>query len=175
MPCRNLHPLHCLQPHHAVVALTLAAWFPAAMAIERGASATGVAYASGGVSHSELQELHARRQDYSFWLTTAAMKSGAHLAGVSVSIKPLRETAPVLDHTTGGPWLFAALPPGRYQVEASFQPSIDRPTQVRRGLTTIHPGDHHQMVLYFDTADDQAANHLPAAARDPDAASVPGR
>ncbi|MEI8265979.1 MAG: hypothetical protein WCI59_09565 [Betaproteobacteria bacterium] len=145
------------------------------MAIERGVSTTGVAYASGGVSHSELQDLHAGRQDYSFWLTTAALKSGAHLAGVSVSITPLRDTAPVLDHTTGGPWLFAALPPGRYQVEASFQPSPDRPTLVRRGLTTIHPGDHHQMVLYFDVGEDKAADHRPAVAGESDGAGVPGR
>jgi hypothetical protein len=167
MPCRNLHPLRYLQPHHAVVALTLAAWFPAAMAIERGTSAAGVSYASGGVSHSELQELHAQRLDYSFWLTTAAMKSGAHLAGVAVRITPLRDTAPVLDHTTGGPWLFAALPPGRYQVEANFQPSPDRPTQVRRGLTTIHPSDHHQMVLYFDTGDEVGSDHMPAVPGNP--------
>ena len=151
MPFVHLPSLH---PCHAVVALTLAAWFPAATAIERGTSAAGVVYASGGVSHSELQELHAQRQNYSFWLTTAALKSGAHLADVSVRITPLRGTDPVLNHTTGGPWLFAALPPGRYQVEAVFKPSPDRPTQVRRGLTTIHPGDHHQMVLYFDTADE---------------------
>jgi hypothetical protein len=167
MPCRNLHPLRYLQPHHAVVALTLAAWFPAAMAIERGTSAAGVSYASGGVSHSELQELHAQRLDYSFWLTTAAMKSGAHLAGVAVRITPLRDTAPVLDHTTGGPWLFAALPPGRYQIEANFQPSPDRPTQVRRGLTTIHPSDHHQMVLYFDTGDEVGSDHMPAVPGNP--------
>ena len=69
MPCRNLHPLRCLQPGHAVVALTLAVWFPAAVANERGVSATGMAYASGGVSHcelqelQELQELHERRED----------------------------------------------------------------------------------------------------------------
>jgi hypothetical protein len=156
-----------MHPCHAVVALTLAAWFPAATAIERGTSAAGVVYASGGVSHSELQELHAQRQDYSFWLTTAAMKSGAHLADVSVRITPLRSTEPVLNHTTGGPWLFAALPPGRYQVEASFKPGTDRPTQVRRGLTTIHPGDHHQMVLYFDTGDEVGVENQPALPRSP--------
>lgn len=167
MPCRSFHHLRRLQPRHGVVALTLAAWFPAAMAIERGVSDKGVPYASGGMGHSELQDLHARRQSYSFWLTTAAMKSGVHLAGVDVRITPLRDTAPVLDHTTAGPWLFAALPPGRYQVEASFQPSPDRPTQVRRGLTTIHPGDHHQMVLYFDTGDDMGAAPLPGVAGSP--------
>lgn len=156
-----------VHPAHAVVALTLAAWFPAASAIERGVSPAGVAYASGGVSHSELQELHARRQDFSFWLTTAALKSGAHLADVVVRITPLRGAEPVLDHTLAGPWLFAALPPGRYQVEASFRPAPDRALQVRRGLTTIHPGDHHQMVLYFDTGDEVGAENQPALPGNP--------
>ena len=166
MPFRHT-PTRLLNPAHAVVALTVAVWFPSVMAVERGVSLAGVAYASGGVSHSELQELHARRQDYSFWLTTAAMKSGAHLGGVNVRITPLRGAAPVLEHTTAGPWLFAALPPGRYQVEASFQPAPDRPTQVRRGLTTVHPGDHHQMVLYFDTGDEVGAENRPALPGNP--------
>lgn len=166
MPFRQT-PTRLLNPAHAVVALTVAAWFPSVMAVERGVSPAGVAYASGGVSHSELQELHARRQDYSFWLTTAAMKSGAHLAGVNVRITPLRGAAPVLEHMTAGPWLFAALSPGRYQVEASFQPAPDRPTQVRRGLTTVHPGDHHQMVLYFDTGDEVGAENRPALPGNP--------
>jgi hypothetical protein len=111
--------------------------------------------------------LHAQRQNYSFWLTTAALKSGAHLADVSVRITPLRGTDPVLNHTTGGPWLFAALPPGRYQVEASFKPAPERPTQVRRGLTTIHAGDHHQMVQYFDTADEVGVESQPALPGNP--------
>ena len=166
MPFRHVN-LPTLPPAHAVVALTLAAWFPAANAIERGMSPAGVAYASGGVSHSELQELHARRQDFSFWLTTAALKSGAHLADVSVRITPLRGSQPVLDHMAAGPWLFAALPPGRYQVEATFRPAADRPMQVRTGLTTIHPGDHHQMVLYFDTGDEVGAENQPAVPGNP--------
>jgi len=166
MPSRHT-PLHLLNPSHAVVALTLAVWFPAAVAIERGLSPAGVPYASGGVSHSELQELHAQRQDFSFWLTTAAMKSGAHLADVAVRITPLRSSGPVLEHTMAGPWLFAALAPGRYQVEASFRPEPGRAMQVRRGVTTIHPGDHHQMVLYFDTGDEVGAENQPAVPGNP--------
>ena len=166
MPLRNLN-LPNLPPAHAVVALTLAAWIPAATAIERGMSPAGVAYASGGVSHSELQELHARRQDFSFWLTTAALRSGAHLADVLVRITPLRGQEPVLEHTLAGPWLFAALPPGRYQVEASLRSAADRPLQVRRGLTTIHAGDHHQMVLYFDTGDEVGTENQPALPGNP--------
>lgn len=158
---------HLFNPTHAVVALTVAVWFPSVMAVERGVSPAGVAYASGGVSHTELQDLHARRQDYSFWLTTAALKSGAHLAAVTVRITPLRSSAPMVEHTMAGPWLFAALPPGRYQVEAGFRPDPARPLQVRRGVTTIHPGDHHQMVLYFDTGDEVGAENQPALPGNP--------
>lgn len=146
---------------HAVVALTLAAWFPAVLAIERGVSPAGVAYASGGVSHEELQDLHAQRQQFTFWLTTAALRSGAHLADVQVRIVPLRGDQPVLEHVMAGPWLFAALPLGRYTVEATLT-APGRPTQVRRAVTQIHPGDHHQMVLYFDTGDEVGAENTPA-------------
>jgi len=159
--------MHLLNPAHAVVALTVAVWFPSVMAVEHGVSPAGVAYASGGVSHSELQDLHAKRQDYSFWLTTAALKSGAHLADVAVRVTPLRGGKPVLEHTMAGPWLFAALQPGRYQVEASYRPDPSRALQVRRGVTTIHPGDHHQMVLYFDTGDEVGTENQPALPGNP--------
>ena len=159
--------MHLLNPAHAVVALTVAVWFPSVMAVERGVSPSGVAYASGGVSHSELQDLHAKRQDYSFWLTTAALKSGAHLADVAVRVTPLRGGDPVLEHTMTGPWLFAALPPGRYQVEASFRADPGRALQVRRGVTTVHPGAHHQMVLYFDTGDEVGTENQTALPGNP--------
>ena len=160
-PLRSRFCRSCAITSHAVVALTLAAWFPAALAIERGVSPAGIAYASGGVSHEELQGLHAQRQQFTFWLTTAALRSGAHLADVRVRIVPLRGDLPVLEHAMAGPWLFAALPLGRYTVEATFS-MPNRPVQVRRAVTQIHPGDHHQMVLYFDTGDEVGAENTPA-------------
>jgi len=165
-------PRHLLRPNfspsHAVVALTLGAWFPAALATERGIAPSGVAWASGGVSHSELQDLHARRQDYTFWLTTAALRSGAHLADVQVRIQRVGSTAdtPVLACTMSGPWLFANLPPGRYVVEARYQ-ADGGPAQVRRGITTLHAGDRRQMVLYFDTGDEVGLESTPAFPRNP--------
>ena len=156
------------RPAHAVVALTLGAWFPSALATERGISPAGVAWASGGVSHSELQDLHARRQDYTFWLTTAALRSGAHLADVQVRIRRIGSgtDTPVLDCTTAGPWLFANLPPGRYVVEARYA-ADGQAAQVRRGITTLHAGDRRQMVLYFDTGDEVGKENTPAFPRNP--------
>jgi hypothetical protein len=53
----------------------------------------------------------------------------------------------LLLHTMDGPWLFAALAPGRYEVQAVYQG--DGQSQTRRGVTQIHPGDRHEMMFYF--------------------------
>ena len=45
----------------------------AAAAIQPGQTPQGWAHVSGGASHEELVELHARRGDYSLWVVTAAI------------------------------------------------------------------------------------------------------
>jgi hypothetical protein len=87
-----------------------------AQAIDRGASSTGIAFVTGGVGYSELQSLNDERKGYSFWLTTAAKGSGAYLAAVRVRIIDSKTRLPVLEQTMDGPWLFAALPHGRYDI-----------------------------------------------------------
>jgi hypothetical protein len=137
---------------------------PAGQATQRGASPAGVDYVSGGVSHEEQVALHARRADYNFWLTTAVRRTGAHLAGVMVRIRETGNGRLVLEHRMDGPWLFANLPLGRYEVEAVLQSDDLVRTEVQRGSTQIHPGDHHQMLLYFSTSDtvgEENANPLP--------------
>jgi hypothetical protein len=133
--------------------LMMAGALSAANAIERGATSTGIAYVSGGVGHSELTALYEEKKRYSFWLTTAAKRSGSYLAAVQVRILNARTRQPVLEHTMDGPWLFVALPVGRYDVEASYYQIGKGPVQTQKQITTIHPGDNHQMVLYFDTDD----------------------
>jgi hypothetical protein len=122
-------------------------------AVQRGSSPAGVAYASGGIGQDEQQALHAQRREYSFWLTTAVRRSGAHLAGVLVRIREADSGRLVLDHRMDGPWLFAQLPVGRYEVEATLQNLSLGRIEVQRGSTAIHPGDHHQMLLYFETGE----------------------
>jgi hypothetical protein len=124
-----------------------------AYAVERGTTNTGINYVSGGVGQTELVQLNEEKMRYSFWLTTATKRSGSYLAAVRVRILNASTHQPVLEHTMEGPWFFAALPTGSYDVEASYAEASDRPVQVQKKSTTIHPGDHHQMVLYFDTPD----------------------
>jgi len=139
-------------PRAALLGLALMAGL--AQAIERGTSASGVAYVSGGTSHEELDVLRAERSSYSFWLTTAARRSGAHLAGVRVRITGADDGRRVLEHVMDGPWLFADLPLGRYEVEAILLDERTGRLEIQRGTTAIHAGDRHQMLLYFSTGDE---------------------
>lgn len=126
-----------------LVALIAAA--PAAIAQTTGRTALGGAYASGGIGADEIAALDAQRAKYSLWLVTAAKTGGAYLSDVHVRITDAKK-ALVLDHTMAGPWLLVDLPLGRYDVEASYGgQTFTRPT-------TIHAGDRHQIVLYFDVA-----------------------
>jgi len=135
----------------AWLALCLAA--PPALALEQGTSPAGVAYASGGSTYEELDAMRSEQQRYSFWLTTAARGSGAYLAGVKVRIAD--ETGKrVLEHTMDGPWLFANLPLGRFEVEAFVLDERTGRLEIQRGSVGIHAGDHHRMVLYFSTGDE---------------------
>jgi hypothetical protein len=124
-----------------------------AYAIERGTTKTGISFVSGGVDQSELMLLNEEKKKFSFWLTTATKGSGAYLATVRVRIINASTRQSVLEHTMDGPWLFATLPLGRFDVEASYTEAIGQPVQVVKKSTTIHQGDHHQMMMYFDTKD----------------------
>lgn len=135
----------------ALFALALASAIPAGATV-RGTTPDGIAWVSGGVGASEKTELQAARGEFSFWLTTAALRSGAHLDGVRVRIRDAERQRLVLEVVMDGPWLFAALPVGRYEVEAILQMDNGR-LLIERGTTAIHPGDRHQMLLYFATGD----------------------
>jgi len=54
------------------------------------------------------------------------------------------------DRRLDGPWLFMDLPLGRYEVEAQFGDVVQRPE------VTVHAGDHHKLVFYFDVPDNGA-------------------
>ena len=74
----------CLAPISAALALALA--LPLAGAVQRGTSDGGVDFVSGGATDEELNLLRSDRKSYTFWLATAALGSGAHLADVKVRI-----------------------------------------------------------------------------------------
>jgi hypothetical protein len=137
------------------VSLAATAW-----SMQSGSTPQGLPYVSGGVSHEELTALHARREGYSLWVITAALRTGAYLADVHVSIRDAGKRL-VFDGVLDGPWLFIDLPLGRYDIEASFN------AEVQKRTTTIHRGDHHQAFFYFNTGDAVSAEQVPPFERNP--------
>jgi hypothetical protein len=103
-----------------------------------------------------------QQRQYSFWLTTAIKRSGAYASGVRVRIVDAGSRKPVLEHTLDGPWLFAALPPGRYEIEASYRENEVNPEQTIRKITELRPGGLRQMMIYFEGTDEAAPGNEPS-------------
>jgi len=114
-----------------------------ATAATQGQSPQGWAFLDGGIGQTETESMEADRSKYSLWIMTAGRTSGAFLADVEVSIVDSKGEA-VFQRRLEGPWLMIDLPLGRYEVRSRY----GQETQTR--VTTIHPGDHHQIVFYFN-------------------------
>jgi hypothetical protein len=133
-------------PLAALLAIGALLWAPARAEVH-GVTAEGRPFASGGIGLEEREQLSARRKSYSLWVTTAAARSGAMVAEARVSIVGGSGKV-VFDGAIDGPWLFIDLAPGRYKISATYE------GQTQNATTTIHPGDHHQVMLYFETPAD---------------------
>lgn len=140
-----------------VVAAIVMAWADAAQAMQQGATALGNRYLAGGVSEAETAAMQEQRQMFSLWVITAARKTGAYLTDTKIRIIDSRQRV-VFDSSIEGPWLLIDLPLGRYTVQASSN------GQMIERATTIHPGDHHQAIFYFEApADVMTEPPAPAA------------
>lgn len=123
-------------------------------------AASSVDVVSGGVGRDDYNQMNAQAADYTLKVVTAARRTGAWLADVDIRIHSLSSGDVLVEHRTEGPMLLARLPPGRYEMRATYADvrpgaaqTVVRRFSVGSGLT--------QMVLHFDGADDGA---LPSAA-----------
>jgi hypothetical protein len=112
-----------------------------------------VRFESGAASFEGIDEMNARASDYSFKLILAAKGSGSYLADVDVTIATLPQRTTVLEHRTEGPLLLAALPPGRYEVTATFADVLPGAATTQKRTVTVPRQGLVQTVLYFDTGD----------------------
>ena len=76
----------------------------------------GITYITGGVGVDEAKAIESMRGRYNLHMTVTA-KNGDFLAYVPVKVMNSRKQM-VLDTKTNGPYLFAQLPAGRYEVIA---------------------------------------------------------
>lgn len=126
-----------------------------ALALTEGKTAQGGPYVSGGIALGERAALERVREEHNLWIATAAKKTGAYLADVRVTITDEAGNT-VLGTRLDGPWLLVKLKLGSYKVDARFG------NQAQQKTTTIHPGDRHEMIFYFD----HEVETLPKGARD---------
>jgi len=109
----------------------------------------GMAFLSGGITVGDRVSMHAERERYSLWVATVAKPSGAYLADAKLRIVNLRDKAVVLEKTMDGPWLFAALPAGGYEVSATFRADGSDKDQTLTDRVTIPARGQRQVVLRF--------------------------
>jgi hypothetical protein len=99
------------------MAVTMPAGEYAGISIEKG-STNNVTYESGGVGIEERAAMQQSMHNYNLRLVFANMK-GWYLASVPVQIKN-GEGNVVLKKESNGPWFWANLPAGNYEVTASL-------------------------------------------------------
>jgi hypothetical protein len=115
---------------------------------------------SGGVTVEEFKELRREAPSHSLQVVLASKGSGAYLADVDVTLRALPSREVVLEHRAQGPLVLATLPPGRYELSASF--ADVRPGAPRTLTRTVVVGTRlSQVVLYFDTGDAVSPDSAP--------------
>ena len=107
-------PLRCTMP----ATITDAAEFPPSIVITEGKTAQGFPYVSGGVGSDERAALEERGKAFNLKLAFAEQR-GPYLADVNVMIVD-GKGAEILSLASAGPWFYIHLPPGSYNVKATY-------------------------------------------------------
>lgn len=79
----------------------------------------GIPHVSGGIGDDSIAKLESQARDYNLKLVFA-LQSGNYVTDVKVVIADARGKT-LLDATSEGPWFFAKLPAGSFQIVATFE------------------------------------------------------
>lgn len=128
-----------------IVAAVIAAVFALSptSTLERGATADGWLYVSGGIGLGERDELAQARKDFSLRVASAARGSGAFLSSVQVTITDAGGQR-LFQRALAGPLLLIDLLPGQYVVEGDLR------GKHRQSRTAIGAADRHEIYFHFD-------------------------
>lgn len=104
----------------AAILLGFASFIPVASADSEAIvqSASGVPYVSGGIGEESIERLNSLARDFNLKLVFA-LNSGDYVSDVGVSIANAKGKT-LLEATSEGPWFYARLPAGNYQVVATL-------------------------------------------------------
>jgi hypothetical protein len=117
----------------------------AALALDAGGG-EDARWVSGGVGEGERVEMLLALPDYTLRVLTAAEKSGEYLSDVEVQVRDAAGGF-VLETILDGPFLFARLAPGTYEVRATYGGR----TQLR--TVTIPASGRRELFLYWPVPD----------------------
>lgn len=134
-----------------------------ALAAGSNCSNKDIACLSGGIGSTEREELQQQAGQYTFWLRTAASKSGAYLADIKVIVRDEKTKTVLFNTTMDGPWLFLNLPEGRYEIEAQYHDKVTRSDQIVKKVTEIKKSGQRQMMMYFEASNVGELNYKPAS------------
>ncbi len=122
-----------------LLGLALAASAAAGAASPAPQALAGGSFVCGGVGSDERRALAANAPDSNLSLELFAGKYGAYVADVDVRLHPAGSGATALSLVADGPICHLQLPPGRYEIEATFN-GATRTAQARvpsRGRTHV--------------------------------------
>ncbi len=125
---------------------------PPVAGLVRGKADDGSAFLSGGVTIDDRKTMRAERASYNLWVATVAKRSGAYLGDVRLAITRAGEKAPLLARTMDGPWLLAALPPGRYEIVATLPGDANTKEQTLKSQVQLAKTGQRQAVMRFESA-----------------------
>jgi hypothetical protein len=120
--------------------------------VVHGQTEGGVAYLSGGITIEDRTKMYAERGSYSLWVATVAEVTGAYLSDAQLRIVDLKTNKVVLERTMDGPWFFATLPSGRYELSATVPPDGSDAAQTRTTRVDIASRGQRQAVLRFPSS-----------------------
>ena len=116
--------------------------------ISTGTTSQGAKFMSGGVGLGERQKMLGMAPDYDLKLSFANRR-GHYLSDVNVSVTD-EDGKQVLNTVTAGPWLYVSLPPGKYDVKATY----DHRTEEIKDLQVSH-GYLATRLMHWNIADQQ--------------------
>ncbi len=106
-----------------------------------------IRYVSGGVGESERNELDALSDEFNLHLMFATQGSGEYLSSVQVNVLDAHKRS-VLTAVSKGPWFYAQLPPGDYQIEVT--PTGERgEQQTQRKSAHLDGSSRSKMDFYW--------------------------
>lgn len=91
-------------------------------------TAGSMPYVSGGVGAESIEKLTSLAGNFNLKLIFA-LKTGDYLSNIKVAIADARGKS-LVDTTSDGPWFLTKLPPGNYQIAATYAGTTEKRTVV---------------------------------------------